>query len=161
MAILEEINDRLMEWNKPSGFTYEAKLYVDNKRDTATAYVKINGGYEIRFGFKDPFKKNLSPNEECVNITAILRDTDQPVADVLASLFCPVESHTELWQLNVAYDNKTSDVIFLHPTGKNSDLVATTDCVNILELLQKPKLGVDKIKAETDSTKLRDFLGRL
>ena len=147
MAILDEINDRLMEWNKPSGFTYNAKLYVDLKRDTATAYVKINGDYEIRFGFKDPFKKSLSNDELCENINAILRETDQPVADVEASLFCPVESHTELWQLNIAYDNKTSDVIFLHPTGKNSDLVATTDVVNILELMQKPKLSVfDQIK---------------
>lgn len=135
--LLQEINDRLLEWNKPSGFTYEAKLYVDQKRNTATAYVTINGGYEIRLGFKDPFKQNLDTDELCYNVTAILRETNQPVADMDAVLYCPVESHTEQWQLDIEYDNKTSDTIFLHPTGKSNELVATTDVVNILELIQE------------------------
>jgi hypothetical protein len=155
MTTLKEINDRILEWNKPSGFTYEGKLYVDKKRNTATLYLNINDLVEIRFGFVDPYKTGISSDQLCYNINAILRETGQPVRDIDVALFCPVVGETDLWQINIEYDNETSDVEFLYPTGKTQDLVATTDAVNVLDLLkEEPTTNLSKflnaIGSDTD-----------
>lgn len=160
MAILEEIRDKISEISKPTDREYFCRLYVDKKRDTATLYVMINNRYEVRFGFTDPYKKlNQEPKYA---ISAILRSTDQPVADMDVELFSPVEGITDSWQINIEYPNNQDTVILL-PTGKSADLVATTDVVNIEDLLAKPKAPTvfDELRTQDSEPSVRSFINNL
>ncbi len=139
---------------------YSARLFVDAKRNTATAYVKINQHFEIRFGFVDPYKQDSTL--DCLNTNCMDRNTNKPVVGITAGLFCPSDDVTT-WQLDLMYRTGERDTIHLTPTGnKYKNCVATTEVVDIQTLLDSAdsKSSIFEPLRRSDNP-LRDFLKNL
>jgi hypothetical protein len=102
----------------------DARLFVDPKRDTATAYLGINENFdELVIGFKDVFKGD----HECHSVTVKSKDTKQFISGVECIIWHPVDDiHDWQFQFNTT-DGLEKIVFHMTPTISSLDNFLTNE----------------------------------